>query len=129
MTLHITHKHKKHIKEFSGSWTYFHRLLSSEEASNLSHSHHNALVISILIVNCLIIPTLIDNESLTIVIFQHHEPLWVQRRRRHRHHHINPTGVLPKRLLLGPTFFENIMSYLVLNMMFWRIYYLPKTRL
>lgn len=42
---------------------------SSEEASSLSHPHHDALVISILISNCLIKRTLVDNGSSTNVVF------------------------------------------------------------
>lgn len=42
---------------------------SSEESSNLSRPHHDALVISILVSNCLIKRTLIDNASSTNVIF------------------------------------------------------------
>lgn len=64
---------------------------SSEEASNLSYPYHNALVISILISNCIIKWTLIDNGSSTKVIFtsthildsdrpQGHNPSKVQRR-------------------------------------------------
>lgn len=42
---------------------------SSEEASNLSHPHHDALVISVLISNCLVKHILIDNGSSTNIIF------------------------------------------------------------
>lgn len=42
---------------------------SSEETSNLSHPHHDALVISIFILNYLIKRTLINNGSSTNMIF------------------------------------------------------------
>lgn len=43
--------------------------LSSEEASNLSHPHHDALVILIMISNWLIKCTLIDDGSFTYVVY------------------------------------------------------------
>lgn len=42
---------------------------SNEDTSNLSHPHHDALVISILISNSLVKQTLIDNGSSTNVVF------------------------------------------------------------
>lgn len=44
---------------------------SSEDARRPSHPHHDTLVIVVLIVNCLVKRTLVDNGSLTNLLFLH----------------------------------------------------------
>ena len=42
---------------------------SSNEASELIHPHHDALVINLIVANCLTKKILVDNDSSTNVIF------------------------------------------------------------